>query len=95
MPSKGSTTARGYGHKHQQDRKRWAPVVKAGKARCRRCGQPIAPGARWDLGHDDHDRTKPTSPEHVGRECPAGGNRATAGRQQKRRTRPAALAIFD
>lgn len=84
MPSKGNTSRRGYGHPHQQERAKWVPIVKAGKAICWRCGLPIAPNAKWDLGHDDLDRTKYRGPEHIGRECPAGGNRATAGRRKPR-----------
>lgn len=30
-----------------------APMVAAGVAVCRRCGEPIAPGERWDVGHLD------------------------------------------
>ena len=40
-----------YGYAHKKLRKRWAPKVAAGKARCWRCGRAIMPGARWDLGH--------------------------------------------
>jgi hypothetical protein len=81
MPSKGNTTARGYGHNHQQLRKWWRPRVDAGLVDCWRCGQPIQPGQPWDLGHDDHDRTQYHGPEHRGRQCPAGANRATYGRK--------------
>lgn len=42
---------------HQQERKRWAPLVNAGEAYCAeaRClmrTRWIAPGSRWDLAHD-------------------------------------------
>jgi hypothetical protein len=64
-----------YGWAHQKGRKRWAPKVRAGKVDCWRCGDPIIPGAKWDLGHVDEDgraRGFPTRhPEH--RAC----NRAT------------------
>ena len=94
MPRKGSTAARGYGWKHQRERKQWEPIVQAGKAYCWRCLANgislerawIKPGSRWDLGHADErlpDGSRETKgPEHVGRECPVGGNRATAGRKQ-------------
>lgn len=59
-----NTTARGYGHHHQQLRKRWAPNVAAGVVDCARCGERIEPGDPWDLGHDDHDRRVYTGPEH-------------------------------
>ena len=71
----GDTTARGYGWRHQARRARWAPLVATGQVCCTRCGQPILPGTPWDLGHDDHDRTLTTGPEH--RAC----NRAAAARK--------------
>jgi hypothetical protein len=36
-------------------RKRWAPMVRAGKVKCARCHQLIKPGELWDLDHDDED----------------------------------------
>jgi hypothetical protein len=74
------TTARGYGHRHQQLRKRWAPIVAAGGVLCARCGQPILPGELWDLGHDDVDRRVYTGPEHRAR-C----NRSAGGQEGNRR----------
>ena len=47
------TTARGYGHKHQQARRRWAAVVRAGRAECARCGSAISPLEPRDLDHYD------------------------------------------
>lgn len=70
-----STTERGYGSSHQQERKHWAPKVDRGEVYCARCGRWIQPGTPWDLGHDDFDRTIYTGPEHS--RC----NRATAGRR--------------
>lgn len=75
MPSKGTTSGRGYDHKHKKLRKQVEPTVLAGKAICWRCSEKIQPNEPWDLGHDDDDRTKYRGPEHVG--C----NRATAGRR--------------
>lgn len=72
------TTARGYGAAHQALRKRWAQIVANGEANCARCGRWIAPGAHWDLGHHDRDRSVYVGPEH--RRC----NRATAGRRPRR-----------
>src|SRR3954465_11504440 len=57
-----------YSHGHQQQRKRWAPKVRAGKVNCWRCDRLIPPTATWDLGHMDNGGT---AREHVG--C----NRAT------------------
>jgi hypothetical protein len=59
-----STTLRGYGHKHQQVRKRLAPLVDAGLVRCARCSDWIASGESWGLGHHDYDRSIYTGPEH-------------------------------
>lgn len=49
-----------YRYAHQQERKRWEPVVAAGEAYCaeRRClmrSRWIAPGPwwTWDLAHDE------------------------------------------
>jgi hypothetical protein len=72
-----STTAAGYGAEHRRARAAWAPRVAAGHVVCARCGLLIAPGAPWDLGHDDADRSKYAGPEH--RRC----NRATAGRRHQ------------
>jgi hypothetical protein len=69
---KRSTNARGYGVVHQALRRRWAPKVVAGVVDCDRCGRRIEPGEPWDLGHDDHNRSRWTGPEH--RRC----NRATS-----------------
>jgi hypothetical protein len=65
---------RGYGQSHYDLRKVWKPRVATGLIRCAnpRCGRPILPGEAWDLGHDEHDRSKYRGPEH--RRC----NRATS-----------------
>jgi hypothetical protein len=76
---RASTSSRGYGHMHQQLRKRWALEVATGQVPCARCGELIRPDEPWDLGHDDHDRSKYTGPEH--RAC----NRATNKRRRTSR----------
>ncbi len=93
MPKRGSTTARGYGGRHQALRKQWAPRVAAGEVNCWRCRQPIEPGMEWDLGHHDHDRSKYNGPEHArAADCPEGGNRATNGRD-KPKSKPTNIYI--
>lgn len=72
--ARGSRQSRGYGAEHDRRRRELAPIVAAGAAMCARCGQPIAAGAMWDLGHDDNDRARYVGPEH------AACNRATRGR---------------
>lgn len=59
-----STNERGYGRRHQALRKTWQRQVDLGIVICWRCGNPIAPGSPWDLGHDDVDRTVYRGPEH-------------------------------
>jgi hypothetical protein len=49
--------------------------VATGQIRCVRCGEVIASGEAWDLGHVDGDKTRYAGPEHRG--C----NRATSGRR--------------
>lgn len=84
MPSAGNTTQRGYGSHHQKLRKQIKPQIDAGKVNCWRCGDRIEPSQEWDLGHDDHNRNQYRGPEHArAKDCPAGGNRATKGRQVK------------
>jgi hypothetical protein len=75
MVNQAKTAARGYGAAHQALRRRWATQVALGRVDCARCGRPIRPGDEWDLGHDDHDRSRYTGPEHQA--C----NRATYGRR--------------
>ena len=72
-----STTARGYGARHQQIRAAFARKVQAGGCVCPRCSKPIIPTDAWDLGHVDGDRSRYSGPEH--RAC----NRATAGRRPR------------
>jgi hypothetical protein len=107
MPRNGNTTARGYGWRdHQARRKQLAPHVAAGGYPCRRCGHPIAatspghtclPGCRspacWDLGHDDHDRTLPTMPEHRHPLPYCQGNRGAAARAKNQGHRRDPLSL--
>jgi hypothetical protein len=77
-----TTAQRGYPARHNRIREQLKPLVLAGGVKCARCGLPILPGQAWDLGHDDNDRSRYSGPEHrFSRDCPAGGNRATAARR--------------
>jgi hypothetical protein len=72
----GTTAQRGYGRRHRHLRKAFARQVQTGLVKCARCGEPIAPGEPWDLGHDDSDRRRYSGAEH--RYC----NRSAAGRER-------------
>lgn len=73
-----TTTARGYGSKHQRLRRRYQRKMDRGEVfNCWRCGDPVDP-SNWDLGHDDQDRSITRGPEHP--LC----NRATRSRWAKR-----------
>lgn len=81
----GSTSAGGWGTAHQKLRADYQRRMDAGEQfTCWRCGHLLQPGMLWHLGHDDVDRSIYRGPEHVGRECPMGGNTAT----YKRRATP-------
>jgi hypothetical protein len=88
MPVQLSTSARGYGHTHQQERAKWKRIVDAGQAECHAiiCLEPtrtIWPGTPWDLGHTP-DRTSYTGPEHTRCNRSEGARR---GNQQRGRAR--------
>ena len=69
-----SKEQRGYGAKHQNLRQSWQHRFDHGAVvACARCGRPIFKGMAWDLGHDDHDRSRYTGPEHV--KCNRGASR--------------------
>lgn len=72
---RGTKLERGYDARFREVRRNAATQVNAGGVNCWRCGQPILPGAPFDLGHDDHDRTIIRGPEHP--RC----NRSAAGRK--------------
>lgn len=56
--------AQRWGAVHRRERARWAVVVEAGGAVCRRCGLEIVPGTPWDLGHSDYVESARWGPEH-------------------------------
>jgi hypothetical protein len=73
----GNTVGRGYGAEHVRLRKAYAAIVAAGRARCTRCGLPIAPWAPWDLDHSE-DRSRWLGPAH--RSC----NRSAGARKKQK-----------
>jgi hypothetical protein len=79
-----STTAeRGYGAEHERLRAEWQKVVDAGAAECARCGDPLPPGSKWDLGHTD-DRTGYNGPECIPCNRGNGGRNGAAVTNAKR-----------
>lgn len=74
--ARGTRQQCGYGAGHDRERARWAPRVARGTVKCWRCGKTIACGQQWDLGHDDHDRSRYRGPEHVACNRSAGGRAA-------------------
>ena len=70
-----------YDWRHRKLRAALAPSVAAGGVTCWRCGKPIKPGERWDLGHDDDDPTRYRGPECL--RC----NRGTSGRRAPQEVR--------
>ena len=82
MPRNGNRHQRGYDSRHDRERARWTPIVATGRIICWRCGHLIPPGAPWDLGHDDNDRTRYRGPEHQTCNRSAGAHKANAGRRR-------------
>lgn len=72
---RGSSTQRGYDHRHKALRKQWDVKVQRGGVLCASCGKPIHPGTPWDLGHTD-DRADYKGPEHPACNRSDGGKRA-------------------
>ncbi|MGO9098860.1 MAG: hypothetical protein ACLP9Y_05240 [Mycobacterium sp.] len=64
-----TTSERGFGRAHQQERTRVKKLVDAGAAKCSRCGHRIAPGQAWHLDHADttdaHRRGLYRGPSHA------------------------------
>jgi hypothetical protein len=64
-PGKPNPALRGYDRRHRVLRRWFALAVARGDVVCWRCGRVIRPGQSWDLGHDDHDRSRYSGPEHA------------------------------
>jgi hypothetical protein len=71
-----------YGDRHRKIRDSYRALVASGEAVCWRCGEPIAPGALWDLGHVDHDPLRYAGPEHA--KCNRGAHSALGVRRTSR-----------
>ena len=92
MASQANTTARGYGHRHQTEKRRLNPTIEQYGAICcaKICLMPsrhIPPGTRpwqWHLGHNE-DRTAWTGPEHPKCNLTEGAVRGNHQRSQRRR----------
>jgi hypothetical protein len=79
---RGSRQARGYGMTHDRLRRSWARRLADGElVFCWRCGHRVFADSAWDLGHDDHDRSR-----HRGPEC-ENCNRRAGGRAGARARR--------
>ena len=75
---RGTSTARGYGSRHQKTRARLNLEVQGGNMACARCGELIQPNTAWHLDHDDEDRGTYLGPSHAFCNVSAGGKRAHA-----------------
>jgi hypothetical protein len=91
-----NTTARGYGARHQTERRKWDALLKSEPARCActradcphhddQCPTVITNETAWDLGHND-DRTAWTGPECVPCNRSAGGRNGNATQRTQRET---------
>ena len=83
--AKGSSSERGYGAAHQRLRREWLPKVERGEVCCAKCGEWIAPGTPWHLGHDDQDRTQYLGPLHRRCNCDTGAFRQRIVQQGQQR----------
>lgn len=84
MTTQGTTTDRGYGWPHQQERARWQQHMDLhGPTRCQStaCKRPeqLVDPADWHLGHTP-DRTAYTGPEHPGCNTSEGASRGNRQR---------------
>lgn len=91
MPATRSTTARGYGSRHQRERAKYRPLVESGNAYCTEplCLMPtrwIDPAFGWDLAHGP-TRDTYRGPAHVKCNRTEGAKRRGKTRQARRRWR--------
>ncbi len=76
----GATTRGGWGAAHQHRREAIALIVRAGKATCARCNEPIHPDADWHLDHND-TRNGYLGVSHASCNLAAGANKANGRRR--------------
>jgi hypothetical protein len=91
----GKTTAGGWDGRHKQQRRRWQAMLNQGAVIQCACTRPdcthqgqcpvlIDSATRWDLGHDDHDRTRYNGPECVPCNRSAGARNMVAAHYGRR-----------
>jgi len=73
-----ATSRGGWGHDHQRRRAAIAPIVRAGKATCARCGDPIHPEDDRHLDHNA-ERNGYLGPSHA--RCSLAAAAITNGRR--------------
>lgn len=81
-----TNASNGYGRKHQNERKRWEPIVAAGNVRCARCRKLILPGMAWHLDHAPGKRGY-LGPSHAKCNVVAGAKLGAAITNAKKRAR--------
>jgi hypothetical protein len=94
MPNpRAARTLRGYGVKHEAERRKWKRRVERGEVFCARCGHMIQPGSpsrSWHLDHTE-DRGAYLGPSHARCNTSAGakkGNRIRGRRLAARQPQP-------
>src|SRR5262245_13924817 len=90
-----TTKQRGYGWTHVKTRAWWKPQVERGEIDCWRCGKPILPGTKWELGHSDVDRSVTMGPEHFICNRSSAGKRGRAKQLAARNYRPRRPTTID
>lgn len=73
-PHVATSTERGYGKEHREERERWKPIVESGQVNCCLCGYWIEPGSKWHLDHTP-DRTAYRGVAHFGCNTKDGASR--------------------
>lgn len=82
MGRRRTTTIRGYGILHQNERNRVKAVIDQGQGWCVLCGDWIHPNANWHLDHTP-DRTGYRGPAHAHCNTSDGARRGNATRRRR------------